>query len=729
MAQENVKSLGQSPAEATGQSFLERLKQFKSHAEERWKELKESQNMDEFFDEELEDLLGTELVTIVSRQAQPIDEVPNIITVITQEEIRQSGARTLGEALNLVPGINLRYGAPLDPKDTVNAENFIMRGSVFGGTRHILFLLDGQRLNTPQNGGIANTLPVIPLHNVVRIELIRGLGSARYGTGAVTGVVNIITKRGNDLRGGEISTSVHNHRGFAHSLLIGDKLGPWVLSFNGLYSDDDGEQFRVDKLLGGKKRVSDGRELKNLALNLQYDEFFFKFHHYEHKTDPFVTFGRANAEDDPLANGKGTTTLFSLGYEWLYSSGSLLFDVQHARFTSRFSGLFLESIRRESDTSALNEEELANFYHMFDGENDPFYLGQVADDIRLSTNLQWLHRIGNDHVVEAGITSIKETLVDSATLDNLTYDRTGKLMILTDEKDLNKKTLTRNEDRYIHSLYLQENWRMSHQMSVYLGGRYDDYSDFGTTFNPRLGMVYRISDQQIFKMLYGTAFRAPSFQEQFGSVDNFGAAVENNLDPETSQWSEIAYQYGISRIYKLKFNVYQGIYEDFIISNNFVPDEVEEPNTTKGNFLDIMTRGVESEVRVDFRPQHYAIVNVNRGAVRFNIKGIKKDFFNVLLPQTMWNAIYNYPVKEWLNTNASISYRSERLLDLEGHDTMPAYTKINFHLIVRPPQFPTLEGFVGGRNITDVETESPIILFNDIPARGREFVGGIRVDF
>ncbi len=703
---------------------------WKEHVEEKWKKFNEKHQIEQFFDEDLEDLLSTELVTITSRQAQTTDEVPNIITIITQDEIRQSGARTLGEALNLVPGIHLRHASPFNPEETIHAEGFLMRGTVLGGSKHILFLLNGQRLNDSQSGGITNTIGVIPLHNVKRIELIRGLGSARYGTSAFTGVVNIITKRGDDLRGGEITTSVHSHDGFSHSLLIGNKRGDWIASFHGLYADDDGQKHSLKRVDRRTEQVRDGREFKNIALDIRYKQAFFHFSHYEHETDPFVINGRANSEEDKLAGAKGTSTLASAGYEWVLPSGSLLLDFQHSRFTSEYAGVQLEKPEIDLFFGGIENFNVERLNQVVGG--------RIADDIRLEVNLQWLYRFTSDHVFELGITSTKEILVESSLIDNVrgTVLEDGFLSI-EETRDFVKTTVVRDHERHIRGIYLQDNYRVNPEISVYLGARYDDYSDFGNTFNPRAGLVYRFAKQQMIKMLYGTAFRAPAFQEQFTfQAGNGLVVVENQLDPERIEMAEALYQHGISSIYKFKFNIYQGQVRDFIFSTSINAnddddeDDDKEEDQTLANNLDLKTTGFEAEFRIEPRPQHYLSINVSRAFIEVTLDGERLPAWdNNLLPQTMWNLIYNLPFQEWLNVNTSMSYRSEQVLSSENDKVLSAYTMVNFHFLVRPPTMKSIESFFGVRNLTDVETYSPINGLNDSPERGRELLGGIRVDF
>ncbi len=687
--------------------------------------------LDDFFSEDLEDLLSTELVTINSRQAQTVAEVPNIVTIITQDEIRWSGARTLGEALNLVPGVHTKHASPVTVEGTVHAETFLMRGVFTGETKHILFLLNGQRLNDAQSGGINRTLPAIPLYSVKRIEVIRGPGSARYGTSAFTGVVNIITKDGNDLRGGETITSGHSHEGFSHSITLGNKNKNWTYSIQGSFSDDDGQQHELVKADGNTSRVRDGREAKDVAVNLRYKNTFFNFYHYEHETDPFVLGGRANPEENERLFSRGTTTLANFGYEWSLPSGSLLAELQYGRFISEFSGVQFE--RRDLRTSLPDLPE-NDFNSVAQSFPEAIFGGVVADDVRISANLQWLHRFSSNHVLEIGFTGITETLVENS----LTSDSEQRVVmgnnVLAQSDSLQKVTVARDKQRHIRGIYVQDNYQVNSEFSVYLGARYDDYSDFGNTFNPRAGLVYRATEQQVVKLLYGSAFRAPAFQERFTLSRDQNQVVENRLKPEKTQVVELAYLYGISKVYKFKANAYRSWVFDMIFNededNEDDEDEEIELLESLENVIDLRTAGLELEFRVEFRPQHYLSLNYSVVEMEMDFREQEvKDLENFLIPNPMFNLIYNRPYREWLNLNLSISFRGNTKTTPFQSEDVASYTVANLHAVIRPPLFDRVDGFVGVRNLSDAKYVSPILGRNNLPERGREIVGGLRVGF
>lgn len=139
----------------------------------------------------LEDLL----VTSVSRKPEPAFEAPAAVTVITGEEIKRSGVRTLAEALRLAPGMDVAR---------VNAGTWAVTARGFNGqyANKLLVLIDGRSVYHPANGGVEWGIQDVLLEDVEHIEVIRGPGGTLWGANAVNGVVNVITKHSAETLGG-----------------------------------------------------------------------------------------------------------------------------------------------------------------------------------------------------------------------------------------------------------------------------------------------------------------------------------------------------------------------------------------------------------------------------------------------------------------------------------------------------------------------------------------------
>ncbi|HTS11132.1 MAG TPA: TonB-dependent receptor [Candidatus Limnocylindrales bacterium] len=139
--------------------------------------------------------LGDVRVTTVSKEPQQVWKTPAAVYVITQEDIRRSGATSLPEVLRLAPGVEV---AQIDG----NQWSVAIRGFSGQFSRSLLVLVDGRSVYTPLFAGVYWDLPYVMLEDVERIEVIRGPGGTIWGSNAVNGVINIITKNSKDTHGG-----------------------------------------------------------------------------------------------------------------------------------------------------------------------------------------------------------------------------------------------------------------------------------------------------------------------------------------------------------------------------------------------------------------------------------------------------------------------------------------------------------------------------------------------
>ncbi|MEW6744123.1 MAG: TonB-dependent receptor [Planctomycetota bacterium] len=143
------------------------------------------------------------IVTSVSKRPQPVRDVPAAVYVLTAEDIHRSGARDLDDVLRQVPG--------LDVADVNGWRRQISaRGFSEGFSPAMLVLVDGRAVYTPLFGGMNWDHIGLPLEDIDRIEVIRGPGGTIYGSNAVNGVINIITKSAADTQGALVSQAVGN---------------------------------------------------------------------------------------------------------------------------------------------------------------------------------------------------------------------------------------------------------------------------------------------------------------------------------------------------------------------------------------------------------------------------------------------------------------------------------------------------------------------------------------
>jgi len=145
----------------------------------------------------LEDLMSLQ-VTSVSRHQQRLSDIAGAVTVITQDQIRASGATTLAEVLRLVPGLQV---AQID----ANMWSISARGFSGRIANKLLLLVDGRTVYSPLFSGVYWDEQDLMLEDIDRIEVIRGPGASMWGANAVNGVINVITRDAHDSKGSLVS--------------------------------------------------------------------------------------------------------------------------------------------------------------------------------------------------------------------------------------------------------------------------------------------------------------------------------------------------------------------------------------------------------------------------------------------------------------------------------------------------------------------------------------------
>ncbi len=181
----------------------------------------------------IENLMNIE-VTIVSKEPNKYFETPAAIYVITNEDIRRSGATSIPEVLRMAPGVDVE-------RIDSNKWAVSIRGTATRLTRTVLVLIDGRSIYTPVFGGVYWEDNDVMLADVERIEIVRGPGGTYWGANAISGIVNIITKSAKDTQGGIVSLGAGTlERIFGNVRYGGKSKGGLYYRVYAKYSDRDG---------------------------------------------------------------------------------------------------------------------------------------------------------------------------------------------------------------------------------------------------------------------------------------------------------------------------------------------------------------------------------------------------------------------------------------------------------------------------------------------------------
>lgn len=232
-------------------------------------------NEENFFEMSLEELTQEPYVVIsASRQAHKMNELSSAVTVITSEDIHYSGLTNIAEVLQFTPGVDvLQFDR--------NTYMVGIRGLHEKTSDRMLTLINGRPADNPVFGGVEfNHLPIL-LEDIDRIEIVRGPGGAAWGANAFTGVVNIITKKPEDVFGGFSSTTINEFGDSYTHLRWADKKDKWSWRISAGYEENESSDDAIDgtasheifqpALIGAMNPAFDSSRVGDWSRNWRFD--------------------------------------------------------------------------------------------------------------------------------------------------------------------------------------------------------------------------------------------------------------------------------------------------------------------------------------------------------------------------------------------------------------------------------------------------------------------------
>lgn len=447
-------------------------------------------------------------VSIATGSRQLLRKAPSTATVLTNEDIANMGARTLSEALESVPGMHVSRNT-LQHNYT---PTYGMRGILTGTTPHVLMMVNGIPRTSAYLGNPDELAVELPVDNIARIEIIRGPGSAVYGADAFAGTINIITKTAGDIDGTSIA-------------LRGGSFNSWdtVFQHGGTFGDIDVAAFlRIGATDGQRRTVERDAVGRSGPVNIGHDDIdgqldlgYGKFRWRAAYTlrDNLGTGLGINGALDPY--GKVRSERFSTDLSWTDDiAQDLSLTVQAA-----YMHLANEVI---SPLVVIPSGIIPAFPNGMLGDPDKWeHQGRFSASSVYSGFADHRLRVGIGHD-ELEIYKTQEsknfTLIPSLT-PLPWYSASGANLYLAPHK------------RKTDYAYVQDEWSIARDWTLTGGVRYDSFSDFGSTTNPRLALVWEVRHDLTAKLMYGSAFRAPSFVEQY-ATGNPIALGNPSLAPE-----------------------------------------------------------------------------------------------------------------------------------------------------------------------------------------------------
>lgn len=463
----------------------------------------------------LDELMQVE-VGIASKQPETVRQAPSAVTVFTRNEIRAMGIDDVYDLLNFVPGFQTTRLI-----DNVEQSQVHSRG-LANLSGDVLFLLNGHRLNENSLGLLPRFIRDLSTANVKQVEVIRGPGSALYGSNAFFGVVNIITLTGEN--------DADFHVGAADDLgghaNLSKTYGPLAADVSFSYDGDRGEEYAKGQDYPlGPASTSDPQQDLNFYSTLALHGTKLEVGYMEHKDQDFLKMNGVAPAGDTWSDSAFTTV--ALSQDWRLSDAlALKGGVSFSRHELAAAG-WNGPARPPTSTHdfllgpynqhSAYEANLDSTYHP-DGKSDLLvglsYRHEGTDFLGISTNY-----LSSSH----------------ATTQNDQFYLGG----VEQEKDIpSQASLVRFFDNY--GLYAQYRRDLTDTLHATAGLRFDHYEASGGTTNPRLGLIWDAGQDLTLKAFWGTAFRAPALLEMY--ITSPVRLGNLDLKPETINTTELVCQ-------------------------------------------------------------------------------------------------------------------------------------------------------------------------------------------
>jgi outer membrane receptor for ferrienterochelin and colicin len=450
--------------------------------------------------------LGKIEVYSASMHLQPSGDAPSSVTVVTANEIKEHGYRTLADILRTVRSFYVTYDR--------NYSSLGIRGFARPGdyNTRILLLVDDHRLNDNiyDEAMIGTEFPV-DIDMIRRIEIVRGPASSLYGSNALFAVINIITKQAQDLNGLELSAEAGSFNTYKGTISYGRKMQQFEFLVSGSFYGSRGHnqlffpEFNLADTNNGIARHADDDQLASALVTVSSHGLVLQgVYGTREKGIPTGAYGS-------IFNNPGTRTTDSHGYLDLRynhifaNSLALLVRTFGDRYT--YQGTYLYPSPDRSQISPNID---------------------YADGKWWGTEVQVAKAVLNRHYITAGGEFRKNIRQDQSN-----YDLNPSSTILNDKRD-----------SFAGALYLQDELVLAKTLTVNAGFRYDYYSSVKASTNPRIGLIYHPSNRGALKLVYGQAFRIPNVYEKYYW---YPPNLPNpDLKPETIRSTELVWEHSLS---------------------------------------------------------------------------------------------------------------------------------------------------------------------------------------
>ena len=428
-------------------------------------------NNDDLFALSIEDLLEVK-VSVSSRFDETLRQAPSSVSVITNQEFEILGLTTLEELLNYISGVQYSRAG--------YQSKISFRGRQ-ANNNDILVLLDGMRLNDPVSASAFIAFQYMDLDAIEKVEVIKGPGSAMYGSNAFNGVISLTSRS----EGNQISAQVgsFDHLGAKMHYYYQGQHGHIGVNV-GKYSDQGEDYPPFFDFFGIQKATQDPRSGHHAYLTSSYKEWYFKAGVHHRRSEDFVW----QSQGDGINNQDVSSEFYQLGYQGQISD-KLDFTFNLEQMKSQQSAILV--IAPEGPSSSV----------WSDGSTVDYIGGNYreVEAKRATFNTAWQQ---NDEATLLFGIEYREELTDTIDFqgnwqEEANRESLGFIFLPRTEPGYTKgiwwfgnyQPLVPKVSRDIQSAYIQQNYLLNDQWKLTVGAHFDDYSDVGNHTSLRGALV------------------------------------------------------------------------------------------------------------------------------------------------------------------------------------------------------------------------------------------------
>ena len=511
----------------------------------------------------LDDLMTIKVPTVTgaSRFEQKETDAPSSVTVVTAEDIKTHGWRSLGEALNSVRGLYSNYARSYT---ILGVRGYNLPGDFNG---HTLLLVDGVRMNENiYSTSLLGPEAIIDLSLIDHIEVIRGSSSSLYGSNAFFGVINVVTKDATAYKNGAASVGWGSFDSGRGELTLGHVFdnGLKVLLHGSWYESQGSTLYfpKFDDKATNRGVVPnlDSEDTQKIFAKATYGDFTLTSAYTRRDKQVPVPYS-GSPFNDRASHEADRQAFIDLRYATKFGDD---WDVQaHTSynkywFDAYFS--FLDVIPSDPDRAVVNKDAGRGSW--------------VEAEVQVNKKIAGKHTLTFGGDIRRNLEQ-KQKNVDIA-----------PYTLIQDDSQRSTN----------YGIFAQGDVRILENLRINAGVRLDHYSTFGDTTNPRFGIIYHPSSRTTVKLLHGTAFRAPNPYEFAYSGAN--ARPNPGLMPEEIASNELVLEQQIGKSLRLTLSGYENHISGLI--GQVVVDKTDG-TTQFQNFGDTKARGFEAELEAQLK--------------------------------------------------------------------------------------------------------------------------------